>query len=64
MKDDTKPPIPERYVCDICGEEFETLSDLEEHKREHLEPVHETLARASDIRGDIGAAGLPTSPIQ
>jgi hypothetical protein len=63
MKDDTTPLIPERYICDLCGEEFETPSDFEQHKREHVEPVHEAMSRASEIRGDIGAAGLPTSPV-
>ena len=62
MKDSTTP-ISEKFTCDLCGEEFDSVTDLEEHKRNHAEPLRKTTASQREIRGDIGAAGLPTSPV-
>jgi hypothetical protein len=52
------------FTCDLCGEEFDSVTDLEEHKLKHIEPIHETMSSQGEIRGDIGAAGLPTSPVR
>jgi hypothetical protein len=51
---------PEKFICDICKEEFNSASELEKHKAGHL---HLTPGEEDrEIRGDIGAAGLPTAP--
>ena len=57
--------IPESsvFICDICGEEFDSLSDIEEHKLNHLRPAKTEDEDDRDIRQNIGAAGLPTSPV-
>lgn len=54
----------EEYKCDLCGETFNTATELEEHKHRHGRPAlgHDDDQR--EVRGDIGAAGLPTSPIR
>ena len=54
----------ERFTCDICGEEFQTVSQMEEHKLRHASPRRGLEDEERRIRGDIGAAGLPTSPVQ
>jgi hypothetical protein len=51
------------FICDICGEQFDTVSELEVHKRRHSRPGRGLEEEEREIRGDIGAAGLPTSPI-
>ncbi len=52
---------PEEFRCDLCGEEFDSLSELEDHKKSHKRrPLHE---ESHDIDRDIGAPGLPTAPI-
>jgi hypothetical protein len=54
---------PESFICDICGREYETVSDLEDHKEsEHLRHAEARDEEQQEIRRDIGAAGLPTSP--
>jgi hypothetical protein len=54
-------PDSEGFVCDVCGDTFDSISALEDHKHDHLHPL-----RSHDddrySRGDIGAAGLPTAP--
>jgi hypothetical protein len=57
--------IPEssKFICDLCGEEFDSLSDLEEHKLNHLRPAKTEDEDDSDLRQNIGAAGLPGAPV-
>ena len=52
----------EQYACDICGERFETVVDLEEHKNKlwHNQLWH--LDKDSETHGDIGVDDLPMSP--
>ena len=57
-------PKASDFICDICGEEFDTLSDLEAHKVRHGRPGRKLEDEEREMRGDIGAAGLPTSPVQ
>lgn len=54
----------EEFSCDSCGEQFGTVSELEEHKRRHGRPGLRLHDEEREFRGDIGAAGLPTSPIR
>jgi uncharacterized Zn-finger protein len=54
--------MEETFICDICGKEFDSISSLQGHKRRHNSPVQNTEDSQREIRGDIGAAGLPTSP--
>jgi hypothetical protein len=53
----------EKFICDICGEEYASVTDLEEHKIRHSQPRRGLEDEEREIRGDIGAAGLPTSPV-
>ena len=62
-KTPTNPEITEGFVCDICEARFGTLSELQEHKRGHADPINEFRQEQNEMRGDIGAAGLPTSPL-
>lgn len=62
MEDIIKPESSE-FICDICGEMFETVSELEEHKLEHLRPSKNEDEDDRDIRDNIGAAGLPGAPV-
>ncbi|MDP4220795.1 MAG: C2H2-type zinc finger protein [Bacteroidota bacterium] len=52
----------EEFVCDICGEKFNSISKLEDHKLRHSRPGLRLDDEERQMRGDIGAAGLPTSP--
>lgn len=52
----------EKYICDICGDEFDDPTELGEHKKRHFRPEFGREDVQREIRGDIGAAGLPTSP--
>jgi hypothetical protein len=54
---------PEQFICDICGAELDSVSDLEEHKEEHLFRGRTRDEEQQEIRRDIGAAGLPGSPL-
>ena len=54
----------EEFTCDICGEEFNSVSKLEEHKLRHSRPGKGLEDEERMMRGDIGAAGMPTSPVQ
>ena len=54
----------DKFICDLCGKEFDSASEHEEHLAQHTHPARAEREEISDIRGDIGAAGLPTSPIQ
>jgi hypothetical protein len=55
---------PEDFICDVCGREFGTVSELEDHKESgHLRHAHERDEEQQRIRRDIGAAGLPGSPL-
>ncbi len=54
----------EEYRCDLCGEIFSTATELEEHKHRHGRPALGHDDEQREVRGDIGAAGLPTSPIR
>jgi hypothetical protein len=51
-----------KHTCDICGEEFDSITDLELHRTDHLQPEESEVEHQQEIRGDIGAAGMPTSP--
>jgi len=51
-----------KHVCDVCGEEFDSITDLELHRTDHLEPEASEVEHQQTVRGDIGAAGMPTSP--
>ena len=53
----------DKFTCDMCGEEFVTVSELEDHKRRHDHIRLSSEDEQREFRGDIGAAGLPTSPI-
>lgn len=59
----TLSPEVSEFICDICGEEFDTVTELEEHKLRHGRPALGLADEEREIRGDIGAAGLPTSPV-
>ncbi len=64
METTTQPIIEtEEFTCDMCGEKFETISSLEEHKLRHGRPGRGLSDTQSEMRGDIGAAGMPGSPI-
>ena len=54
----------EEFTCDICGERFNTLSKLSEHKHRHGRPELGLKDEQKQMRGDIGAAGMPASPVQ
>ena len=54
--------VNDKFNCDICGEEFTSIVELTEHKLHHERPLVESMASRSTIDGDIGMAGLPTSP--
>ena len=57
------PHLADEFTCDICGEAFHSLSDLEEHKRgDHQLPSHVRSTENWDEQRDIGAAGLPGAP--
>ena len=61
---DNQPTIKtEEFKCDVCGEEFGTISELESHKYRHGHPALGRVDQEHETRGDIGAAGLPTSPM-
>lgn len=63
-KTETKSLIEtEEFKCDICGEEFGTVSELESHKYRHGHPALGRVDQEHEMRGDMGAAGLPTSPM-
>jgi hypothetical protein len=60
----TQPIIKsEEFTCDICGETFASLSALEDHKLRHRRPDSGLRDTQSEMRGDIGAAGMPASPL-
>ena len=60
----TQPIIEtEEFTCDICGEKFASVSTLEEHKIRHGRPDSGLRDTQSEMRGDIGAAGMPGSPL-
>ena len=63
MENTTPTSVTDKFICDLCSEEFDSVTALEDHKLRHGRPgrVHEDSERS--LRGDIGAAGLPTSPI-
>jgi hypothetical protein len=48
------------FTCDICGDKFASATELDEHVKTHRRPAS---GMENENRGDIGAAGLPTSPI-
>jgi hypothetical protein len=55
--------IPGEFQCDLCGEYFDSVTDLNKHKEGyHLRPGHQTRTENLDIQRDIGAAGLPGAP--
>jgi len=55
--------LNEGFVCDLCGESFDSVSNLEEHKRDtHQRPSLLTETENWNVQGDIGAAGLPGAP--
>ncbi|MEP7235066.1 MAG: C2H2-type zinc finger protein [Ignavibacteriota bacterium] len=56
-------PATEEFRCDVCGEQFDTLSSLDSHKTRHNRPSSGLADTQREIRGDIGAAGMPTSPL-
>jgi hypothetical protein len=61
--DMTPQTDPEEFVCDICGAELDSVSDLNEHKEEHMLRGRSRDEEQQNIRGDIGAAGLPGNPL-
>jgi hypothetical protein len=53
----------DEFECDLCGESFDSVSDLEDHKRDnHQRPSLRTETENWNVQGDIGAAGLPGAP--
>lgn len=50
------------FQCDLCGAEFDSVTDLDSHKHEHARTAKPEEEERQTIRQDIGAAGLPTSP--
>jgi len=58
-----KTPAMDEFECDICGATFDSISDLEEHKRDnHQRPSLRTDTENWNSQSDIGAAGLPGAP--
>lgn len=55
---------PQEFICDLCGAELDSVSDLEAHKADHVLRGRSRDEEQQQIRGDIGAAGLPGSPLQ
>jgi len=53
----------DRFICDICGKEFDSVTTLEQHKIRHNRPGLGLEDSQREMRGDIGAAGMPGSPI-
>jgi hypothetical protein len=53
----------EEFTCDICGKNFDSVSSLTAHKLRHSRPALGLKDEESQMRGDIGAAGLPTSAV-
>ncbi len=53
----------EEFSCDVCGEKFKSVTELTEHKTRHGRPGLGLRDEQSSMRGDIGAAGMPGSPI-
>ena len=53
---------PKQYVCELCGEEFDDTTVLEEHKERHFRPEFGRADVQSEIQRAIGADRLPTSP--
>jgi hypothetical protein len=59
-----KTEVTSSFTCDICGEEFDTIIKLEEHKMRHAHRKLGLEDEQREFRGDIGVAGMPTSPVQ
>jgi hypothetical protein len=54
---------PGEFQCDLCGEYFDSVTDLNKHKEGyHERPGRQTRTENLDIQRDIGAAGLPGAP--
>ncbi|MDP4199455.1 MAG: hypothetical protein Q8922_02770 [Bacteroidota bacterium] len=51
------------FQCDICGAEYDSITDLERHKHEHARIARTEEEDQQTIHRDIGAAGMPTSPL-
>ncbi len=63
-RSNTQPIIEtDEFTCDICGKKFDSLSTLENHKLRHGRPALGLEDEQSEMRGDIGAAGMPGSPL-
>lgn len=58
-----EPHSSSEFLCDVCGEAFDSVSELQEHKRdEHQLPSHLHQTENWDEQRDIGEAGLPGAP--
>ncbi|HEY3875862.1 MAG TPA: hypothetical protein VGM92_10320 [Candidatus Kapabacteria bacterium] len=57
------PSLPDEFTCDLCGESFTSVSDLNEHKHDyHERPSRQAQEENRDTQRDIGEPGLPTAP--
>ena len=53
----------DEFVCDLCGETFDSVTDLNEHKRDyHERPSRVSREENRDTQRDIGEPGLPGAP--
>ena len=59
----TPDGLSEEFACDLCGDKFDSISELAEHKQQHMHPTVTEDENDRDLRRDIGAPGLPTSPV-
>ncbi len=51
------------WECDLCGATFDSVNELEDHKRNfHERPSRHAREENRDVQRDIGAAGLPGAP--
>src|SRR5947209_7014041 len=54
----------EKFLCDICGEEFSSVTDLDDDKLRHIHQRTGLEDGGRGHRGDMRAAGLATTPVQ
>jgi hypothetical protein len=55
--------LPGEFQCDLCGEYFDSVTDLNKHKEGyHERPSRQRRTENVDVQRDIGAAGLPGAP--
>ena len=63
MSNSEKSANTREFTCDLCGKQFDTITDMEDHKRNHAASAPVPDLEGSKPEQSIDPDGLPATPV-